>query len=132
MHSGQPRPGRRRPVDLQPGQHLVGQVGAIADQRHVAAGDEGGFHARDDIARHGRAGHAQVVTEDDAVEAQLAPQDVAEPHARKAGRLRIDARVDHVRWHQRGEPGLDHHAEGNEVGAGNVGQAAFVDRDGHV
>jgi hypothetical protein len=36
------------------------------------------------------AGHGQVIAEDDPVEAQLAAQDVLQPTAREAGRLRID------------------------------------------
>ena len=46
-----------------------------------------------------RAGHAQVVAEDRAVEAELIAQDLLQPARREAGRALVDLGVDHVRRH---------------------------------
>ena len=62
----------------------------VAQQHHVAAGAErerGGFGIGDVCAVDpARPGHAQVVAEDRAVEAELQAQDVLQPARRKAGR----------------------------------------------
>ncbi|CFE02647.1 Uncharacterised protein [Bordetella pertussis] len=85
-------------LDLQAVQQLVGQVRA-AYQHHVAAGAQGRLGAGQDVARHRRALHGQIVGEHHAIVAQPFTQDLADPAARKTRGLGIDLRIDHMRRH---------------------------------
>ena len=68
----------------------------VAQQHHVAAGRERERRrlgvADLDAADAARAGHAQVVAEDRAVEAELQAQDLLQPARREAGRVGVDLR----------------------------------------
>src|SRR2546427_6908420 len=59
----------------------------VADQHHVATGVQMGVHARRYAAGTVRGGHADVVGEHHATEAELAAQDVLDPADRKSTRL---------------------------------------------
>ena len=84
-------------------QEFVGQVGAIADQHHVAARLQGRAGPGRDVTGHGGCFHRQVVRENQAVEPQAAAQDGLQPFPGEPGRLAIHLRVDDVSRHDGGE-----------------------------
>ena len=88
---------------LQIGQQLVGQVGTIADQHHVAARLQGRTGPGRDVTGHGGRFHRQVVRKDQAVEPQAAAQDGLQPFPGEPGRLAVHLRVDDVGGHDGGE-----------------------------
>ncbi len=119
-------------------QQQVGGGAIVARQHHVAACSERRPGAGDDIACAQSTRHAEIVGKDHAVEAQAAAQDVLQPVARIAGRLRVDLRIDDVRRHHALEALPAQHREGDEIVGKDLGEAARVHRQvgvrvgGHV
>ena len=120
--------GRGSAPGTQSASRLVRRREVVARQHHVAARRERGLGARDEVAGALRAGHAEVVGEDEAVEAEAAAQDLLQPAARIARRRRVDRRIDDVRRHDRLEPVLHQRAERHEIVRHDLGKRALVDR----
>ncbi|APC20792.1 hypothetical protein BME99_10230 [Pseudomonas protegens] len=77
------------------------------------------------------AGHGQVITEDHPVKLQLSTQDVLQPVAREAGRLRVDLRIDDVRRHHCRQL-LAQTSKGQQVLGADFIQTALVIGDRHM
>ena len=95
--------------------------GVVANQDHIAARIECSAPAIDDRPCPMRAYHAEVVTEDHPMKAELPPQNVLQPATGKSGGSRVYSRVDHVRRHDalsnRSTPAW---ANGIEVGSAEM------------
>ena len=63
-------------------QQVVHRGEIVAQEHDVAAGVDRGIRARDDVAGRMRAGHLEIVGEDQSAEAEPPAQDVADPDAR--------------------------------------------------
>ncbi|MNE07041.1 hypothetical protein D3C80_996460 [compost metagenome] len=115
-------------LDLQTLGSAQGQFGGrtvVAHQAHVATGSQRRFDTAGGIADHVSARHGQVVTEDHAIELQLATQDVLQPAAGEAGGLGIDLWINDVGRHDRGQL-LAQLGKRHQVIGTDLVEAAFV------
>ncbi len=108
-------------------EQLVGLLRRVADEDHVAAGLECRVRALHYRTGNARALHRQVVAEDHALESEVFPQQ-GQPLPRKAGRMLVEFRIDHMRGHHRRQA----HAEpaiGSRIVLQDVLRIALIDRD---
>ena len=115
-------------VPGQPGQQFIRPAAVIAQQHHVASGGKRSPGAGSDAAGSFGAFHRKVIAENDAVKPQLFTQ-VSQPDRGKAGRPRIDFRIDHMRRHHCRQTGRHHAPKRQQIRVFHRRQRSIIDRD---
>ncbi|GAB4362758.1 MAG: hypothetical protein Kow00128_02830 [Deltaproteobacteria bacterium] len=115
---GHPFPELRTVPDL-PGQRPGGAFPVLfppADQRDVATRGDRPHGRLADAAEDGDGPHFQCVREEDPAEPEVSSQQVGQDLPGKGGgAVPVQRRVDDVGGHQRGDPGADRAAEGEQI-----------------
>ena len=118
------RPRTRRAAAAAHGRHSTSARGGgplgrlrVADEQQIVAGRRRAHRRLADRAGLADRAHLEVVRDDDAAEADLAPQPVADDAARERRRhaAGIELRIDGVRGHQALDPGGDRLDEGRQM-----------------
>ena len=123
-HAGGPY---RIRTGLQPFRHRHRGRPVVAHQHHVAARFERRARPIDVIPAHRGGGHVEVVTEHDALESQLAAEDVPDPAPGEPRGPVVQAFVHDVRGHDAREIRCGEPFEGHEVGEPEVLVRAVID-----
>src|SRR5262249_21882218 len=132
-------PGRseveRAPIDLLPDRcdRLVSSLGGPAHERQITAGRQEPSSRARDTPGAGDGGHLEVVTQDEAGEAETSPKQTADHLSRKRRREhRVERAVPNVPDHHRRAAGSEGGAEWNEIPALQLVQSCINVRQGEM